>query len=135
MFRRFLTLLLFGACNYACADDNVSLWPQRECTSAAGYQDAAFCTIPNEIPLGGFVPPPPGGSYDDYNFGRQSESAHRAWIHPSLLASIARSGAHNKYLVSRERAKREQPYSGCGHRGCRLLQCSVFGVGAILGPQ
>jgi hypothetical protein len=73
----------------------------KGCSFAAGYQDPPFCTIPNETPLGNFVPPAPGGSYVDYNFGGKvtlitGPGSLHTYSTPSPFS------AHNKYLVIRE---------------------------------
>ena len=39
------------------------------CTQYTGYADPAYCTVPNELPLGTFPVPAAGGSYVDPNFG------------------------------------------------------------------
>src|SRR4051794_34294539 len=71
------------------------------CSFGAGYTDAPYCTIPNELPLGSFVPPGPGGSYVDYTFGSKvTLLTGPGYIHPYALPSPF--SAHNKYVVVRE---------------------------------
>ena len=95
-----LILLLSGV---FCISAQTISYPSgpKGCSFAAGYQDPPFCTVPNEAPLGKFVPPPPGGSYVDYNFGgKVTLITGPGNIHPYSLPSPF--SAHNKYLVIRE---------------------------------
>jgi hypothetical protein len=72
------------------------------CSPAAGYLDLPFCSVPQEIPLGSFVPPGPGQSYADANFGGTVTTlTSPGWVHASAPWS-----AHNQYLFVR------QPQSG-----------------------
>jgi Malectin domain len=67
------------------------------CTTASGYLDYPFCTIPGEIPLGSFAVPAIGGTYTDPNFGGVVRvMTGTPYIHPYALPSPI--SAHNKYL-------------------------------------
>jgi hypothetical protein len=69
----------------------------NNCTTAAGYSSYPFCTIPGEIPLGGFAVPGVGGTYIDPNFGATVRvMTGSPYIHPYSLPSPI--SANNKYL-------------------------------------
>ena len=69
----------------------------RLCTGTPDYSDVPFCSIPGEIPIGGFNVPPPGGSYTDLNFGGVVRiMTGSPYIHPYALPSPI--SAHNQYL-------------------------------------
>jgi hypothetical protein len=86
-----------------CATAQTVSYPSgpNGCTYASGYQDPPFCTIPNETPLGSFVPPAPGASYTDANFGgRVTIATGPGFIH--AYSSPSALSANNKYLAIRE---------------------------------
>jgi hypothetical protein len=69
----------------------------NNCTTAPGYIDYPFCTIPGELPLGSFPVPGIGGSYTDPNFGGVIRiMTGSPYIHPYALPSPV--SANNKYL-------------------------------------
>src|SRR5881227_3896970 len=69
----------------------------NSCTTAAGYVDFPFCTIPGELPLGGFALPALFGSYTDPNFGGVVRiMTGSPYIHPYSLPSPV--SPNNKYI-------------------------------------
>jgi hypothetical protein len=97
MIRGTLLVLLAGAC---CISAQVFNYPSgpNNCNYTSGYVDPAFCTIPNELPLGNFTPPQTGGSYVDQNFGGTVKLlTGPGHVHPYALPSPF--SANNKYMV------------------------------------
>src|SRR6266849_5580509 len=69
----------------------------NSCTTAPGYVSFPFCTIPGELPLGGFALPALFGSYTDPNFGGVIRiMTGSPYIHPYSLPSPI--SPNNKYL-------------------------------------
>src|SRR5438552_18412135 len=67
------------------------------CTTLPGYVDFPFCTIPGEIPLGGFAIPALFGSYTGPNFGGTIRiMTGSPYIHPYSLPSPV--SPNNKYI-------------------------------------
>ena len=69
------------------------------CTTPAGYPDAALCTPPGEAPPGNFAPPPPGGTFTDFNFG----GLIRVLTGPKVYHTYSDNNplsANNKYLMA-----------------------------------
>src|SRR5207248_5287558 len=70
----------------------------KGCTKTTCYPDAATCVVLDERPPGGFVPPKPGGTYIDPNFGARvrvltAPSSTHGYSGPSPLS------ANNTYAL------------------------------------
>jgi hypothetical protein len=86
-----------------CTFAQTVLYPSgpNGCSYVAGYVDPPYCTIPNELPLGSFVPPAAGGSYTDANFGgRVTIASGAGFIHP--YSSPSPLSAKKRHLLVRD---------------------------------
>jgi hypothetical protein len=86
-----------------CTFAQTVLYPSgpNGCSYAPGYLDPPYCTIPNEMPLGSFVPPAPGSSYTDANFGGRITIASGAgYIHS--YSSPSPLSAKKRHLLIRD---------------------------------
>jgi hypothetical protein len=102
MIRTALFVLLAGA---SCISAQVFNYPSgpNSCNYTSGYTDPAFCTIPNELPLGNFSPPQPGGTYVDQNFGGTVKLlTGPGYNHTYALPSPF--SANNKYMAILEQS-------------------------------
>jgi hypothetical protein len=100
---RALKLCLIAAVCLAAAPSGLSavvttyISGPNSCSTAPGYADMPYCTIPGEIPLGGFPVPPAGGTYLDPNFG----GLIRILTGPPFVHVYSQASpfsAHNRYI-------------------------------------